>query len=438
MTKKLYPIFILLVLFFMANIVNAEENFLTFSSTNTYNTKNISNVISHEEGYIFTIYDTNNTTIYKYDQDNNLKSSKQLENFKNSKIIKYGSNILVSGITENVLKIYLLDSNLQIKNQLKTSYIISQTTDLNLYNYNNKIYLMLTEDGILSNNNIYEIDENLNIFVKSLSSLGSTTIKDILKGDYYLVHFNSNIEENSENNSYIATTYLENQYILVGKRTYDIDSKEYGLLTIVDQSGSKIYEEVNDKYDSYQAVNIVKDKIIILAIKEESSFILTYNFEGNLLNEDVINNEITYNNITNMYKVANKVVFATSTQLDNLSEESYLMFYNYNLSINKEDSIYGTLQVENTALPYSKVKFEIVPNSGYEIDNVIVKDTQGKLIDIFDNSFIMPENDVTLLVTYKEIVANPETIDLIVLTFVSVLVISLITYRLYKKMSWLK
>jgi len=154
MKKKLYQIILLVVLFFTIHFVNAQED-LVFSSLNTYNIKNISNIISFEEGYIFTSYDNNNTTIYKYNQNDTLKSSKQIENLKNSKIIKYNNNIMVIGITENTLKIYLLDYNLQIKKQLKTSYIVNYKTNLQLYNYNNKIYIMLIEDVILSDNNLY-------------------------------------------------------------------------------------------------------------------------------------------------------------------------------------------------------------------------------------------------------------------------------------------
>ncbi len=438
MKKKLYQIILLVVLFFTIHFVNAQED-LVFSSLNTYNIKNISNIISFEEGYIFTSYDNNNTTIYKYNQNDTLKSSKQIENLKNSKIIKYNNNIMVIGITENTLKIYLLDYNLQIKKQLKTSYIVNYKTNLQLYNYNNKIYIMLIEDGILSDNNLYEIDENFTISIKNLSSIDSNNVKEILKGDYYLLHFNSNIESSMETSNYLSTTYLEEKYILVGNRTYENDLKEKGLITIVDKNGNKLVDEINDKYISYQAVEIVKNRIIILANNEEKkSFILTYNFDGTLLSEVEIKNDLNNQYITDMYKLANKLVFTIPYQEGDIKEESYLILYNYNLSINKENSAYGTINIDENALPYTKVFFDILPNSGYEIDNISIKDYQGKIIETSENSFIMPENDIILSVTYKESIVNPETIDLITLIFISVFIIATITIKLYKKMSWLK
>ena len=191
--------------------------------------------------------------------------------------------------------------------------------------------------------------------------------------------------------------YLEEKYILVGNRTYENDLKEKGLITIVDKNGNKLVDEINDKYISYQAVEIVKNRIIILANNEEKkSFILTYNFDGTLLSEVEIKNDLNNQYITDMYKLANKLVFTIPYQEGDIKEESYLILYNYNLSINKENSAYGTINIDENALPYTKVFFDILPNSGYEIDNISIKDYQGKIIETSENSFIMPENDIIL------------------------------------------
>lgn len=442
MRKKLYTIFIILISIIIVNKVNAEESILTFDRLKSYEVNNIYNVTSYTDGYIFSSEQNNNTTIYSYNNNDILKSSKQLEDLVNVTVTKYNDNYLIAGINNNVLKLYLLDTNLQIKNQLKTNYIINNSSSINLYIYNNKSYIMLTEEGILSDNNLYEIDENLNIKEQTFSSLGSETIKNILKGDYYLIHFNSNtnLEEVTET-FYNESTYLENKYILVGNNSnkeYDeVNGYNYqGVITILDKNGNILINEINNKYYSYNNIKIIKDKIIVLAYNGDY-YLLTYDFNGKLISEEQVEKEESLD-INNMYKVGNKIVLELSEAERTITEKSNLIFYSYNLNIYKEESLYGTLNVIESSLPYKKVEFEVIPNSGYEIENIIVKDTQGEIIKVSGQSFIMPDNDVTLSVIYKESITNPETIDYIIFIFPILLIASLIMINLYKKMSWLK
>lgn len=114
------------------------------------------------------------------------------------------------------------------------------------------------------------------------------------------------------------------------------------------------------------------------------------------------------------------------------------MFYSYNLTISTEENLFGTINIKNSSIPYEKVEFEVLANSGYEIDNILVKDIQGNIIKVTGQSFIMPENDIILSITYKEIVTNPETIDYIIIIFPILIIVSLIMINLYRKISWLK
>ncbi len=448
MKKRIYKMLTLIILtIFISsiNIVNAKDTVLTFSHNNFYEVSNIYNVLGNKDGYIFLEENYDYTNIYSYDNSNTMKSAKKFEDLTNTKIIKYNDYYLVAGINNNVLKVYLIDNNLQIHNQEKTTYILDNSATINLYNYNNKIYLMITEDEILSSTNIYEIDENLNVSEISFSSLGSDNIKGILKGDYYLIHFNSEINNTSEKeNHYYESTYLEDKYIIVGTNYNSFyneeNSNDYkGILTIIDKDGNLITNEINEDYSFYSNIQVVKDKLIVLAHTEyyENSYILTYDFNGNLISEEILDVD-EGSQIYKMYKVGNNIVFSAFRRPKTIAFTSNLLFYSFNLNIIKEDNAFGTIEIPETSTPYSKVSFNVVPNSGYEVDNIIVKDSQGEIIKISNNSFIMPENDVIIKINYKEIISNPETIDYIILISLSLLLITIVTIKLYKKMSWLK
>ena len=46
--------------------------------------------------------------------------------------------------------------------------------------------------------------------------------------------------------------------------------------------------------------------------------------------------------------------------------------------------------------PYETINYNIIPNSGYEVDQIIIKDEYGNLINVENNIFIMPESNVTI------------------------------------------
>ena len=60
--------------------------------------------------------------------------------------------------------------------------------------------------------------------------------------------------------------------------------------------------------------------------------------------------------------------------------------------------------------------------NGYKISNLIVKTISGELVEVTDNTFIMPAEDVVIEVDYVEDVTNPNTSDNIYLAFISVIV----------------
>lgn len=56
-----------------------------------------------------------------------------------------------------------------------------------------------------------------------------------------------------------------------------------------------------------------------------------------------------------------------------------------------------------TAVKGETVTISATANEGYEIDTIVVKDADGKKVEVKDGKFIMPDSDVTITVTFKEI-----------------------------------
>lgn len=441
MKNKILLILIIITSFFIVK-VNAQETILTYNEKVTLDIDNISNITSYKDGYILTSETIDSTIIYNYNNENKLISTKELSSLTNTSILKYNDKFLIVGISNNILKCYILDSNLQIIKQQATEYMLDYDSKINIYLESDKAYIMITIDNQLSSNTIYEIDETLNIKEYTFSSLGPDKIKSILKGDYYLIHLNS-AEYQGRIPEYSSSTYLPDKYILVGTEyNQEADSNgeyEYkGIITYIDSTGNIINNIVSDDLEIYSDIKVIKDKLVVLAYKDNTSYLLTYDFEGNLILSEAVDQIEDLNYANGMYKIGNKLAITTTKLSKDSLNNSEILFYSYNLNISYEESPYGTIIIPKTSIPFEKVEFTITPNSGYQVESVIIKDNQGANIKVSENSFIMPENDCIVIVNYKEVVENPETFDYILIITISLIIISIITINLYKKMSWLK
>lgn len=433
MKNKIHLIFLILLSIIFVNITKALENTIAFEQSKIFNIENINNIIGFEKGYIVLENYTDKTKIYRYNHKYEQEITKEFDSLKNSNIIKYNDTYLIVGIKSNTLKIYLIDSNFKVISQQDTSYIIDQSSVINLYQSNDNILVVLTEENELSNNNIYEIDKELNVTENGFSSYDGNLIKAALKSDYYLISDNNQEIDNNIIN-YQDSTYNEDKIILVGDinpiELNSINSKK-AYLTIKDYNNQNIVNKEFEEYTSLNSVKLIKDKLIILASKETEYYILICDLNGNILSEDKINIEIV--DAVNLFKVSNKILITK-----NASNQIEIDFYKFKCEIYKEENIYGTTNIESYYNPYEIVTFEIKPNSGYEVENIIIKDNQGNIINNINNSFIMPENDVKFIVNYKEQIINPETYDKILLIICLSILTILITIKLYKKLKWLK
>lgn len=409
--KNKLLIYLFIISFLFLKTIYAD--ILTYDKTIPSNETNITNIINLPSNYII-ISSNTDTSISSYNNNNKLIANKKIENLINSTIINYNNNIFLIGTKNNKLCLYLLDSNLRIISSKETSSIINSTNNIKPYIYDNKIYLTITKNNILSDNNIYEIDNNLNITEKSFSSY--INIKDILKSDYYLIKYND------LNNNYYNGTILNNNYILIGEQL--IDNISVPSLTIYNDNNT-ITSKTFNQFNSFNKIIIIKDKIAILAYKETDSYLLLLDNTGTIINEIKLNN-----NITDMYKVGNQIFFTT--------DNNNLLIYKYELNIITNSPPYGTITVPNNADEFDTININVIPNSGYKLSSITLTNAYGNTITLTDNKFIMSDTDIYLQINYEETITNPNTVDLITIFTIILLITLIIGRHFYKKYKWLK
>lgn len=419
--KKYFLLILFIISFLITQPVNALPEIFEPNDTTTTSIKDITNIINNINGY--TIITTNtDTSLYTYNNAKELVATKKFPSLRNSQIINYNNNIFLAGIKGHNLTLYLLDYNLHILKSKETSYIINSKDTINIHQSADKIYISTTKNNVLTDNTIYEVNEELNILPSNFSSIPN--IKDILKSNYGLIKYNNTLV-NDTITTYHSGTILNNNYILVG------DSNNIPILSIYNDQ-ELITSYSNPNYKTYNKVLIIKDMICILATDHLSNtFFYFIDSEGNTIYEEPIS--LNGNPISSIYKVGDNIFF-TST----IEEQTFIADYHYNLSITYDNLPFGTVLTSDISNEYDEVPLTINPNSGYEIETIEIKDAYGNIIPLHNNTFTMPDTDVKINIAYKENVINPNTVDFIYIIFI-VLIISFILLRFfYKKFAWLK
>jgi len=403
--KKVF-ILLFLLSFSFINIVFASE--FKLNKEIAYNVNDIEKTYSSSKDYIVI---NKNKTIYKYNSKDNIIVSKEISDISNQNIIKFEKNFLLVGISSNTLKIYLLDNNLQVRNQIDTTDIVSIYTEFKLYEYNNKIYILLTSNNTLLDNNIIEVDQELNLSKKEFSSYEPTILKEILKSDYYLIQKNNEIEGDIINKYNSSINYLDKN-ILIGT-----NSNDKAILKIL---GEELIEKTYQEYSYFKNIEIINDEMYILTDHN----IAVIDFNGKVVKE------IPVNNIIEMKKLSDKIAL--------ISSDNKIIFYEYECNVEVIESDFGTISVSESNKAFDKVKIDVVPNSGFELEKIIVTDKENNIIEIKSNEFTMPTSDVSIEALYVAKVDNPDTADYIfVIVCISALAMLLLT-KTHKKLEWLK
>lgn len=108
-------------------------------------------------------------------------------------------------------------------------------------------------------------------------------------------------------------------------------------------------------------------------------------------------------------QVTTETVYSADTTLyaqwEKIPEPPYTGKYSY--EIFTDDSEHGALDVDRYATEGEKVTITVLPDDGYALDEIVITDKHGEVIDFVDNgdgtiTFIMPSGDVTITATFAE------------------------------------
>lgn len=101
---------------------------------------------------------------------------------------------------------------------------------------------------------------------------------------------------------------------------------------------------------------------------------------------------------------------------------------------------HGKVEMPTTALMGTEVTLKVTPDKGYALDKIVVDDENVKVVD---NKFVMPDKDITVTVTFKQVASDtttdkaPATFDAIVgyiaLGFASVAVLGYASKKVLTK-----
>ena len=409
--------FILLFMFLIPNInalnLHEHNNKITL-------THNIDNISSTTTGYITTTNTETNTIITSYNLNNLVLSQKQFNYLTNINIIEYNNNIVVSGIKPNgYITIHILDQYLRTINTIDTTINTTSITKINTYNNNNKLHILLTtDDYLLIDNIIYEIDETYNITNKNFVTYNEEELLSILKSDYYLIK-NTYTNKDNENYYYKYSTYNKEYNILAGYKQDELLNTT-NIITYINYNN-----ELNTITLPNQILDIISinNELLVLNTDYINTYISKYDMLGNLIET------VQTNSINKLNLISNNLV---------TSDLNTLTYYEYDCTINIIETPYGTLTTTKDPKPYEIVDINVLSNSGYEIETIKITDIDGNIIPIENNQFIMPNKSIYIEQTYKANVVNPETADTVLLVVGALIIITYIWKKLYKKYIWLK
>ena len=225
----------------------------------------------------------------------------------------------------------------------------------------------------------------------------------------------------------------DNNYIICGQKTLD-GSYNAAVIEKFDENFEMIWQQIWDKghLDNYFSLLIKKNGDIItvgesLTGDYESRGIITkYNQRGNLICDKMYEEGA-------FYQILSQEEDSFYVQSEAFDITKYIIEYNL-LSYESNDGTSIAIQQG------SKGIITPTPNKGYEVDQIIIKDKNGDVLDLEitkleDGTYSFPlYTDVSIKVTFKEKVENPKTgiIDIITILFIGI-VISICGFILVKR-----
>ena len=388
--KKIFTFIILICICFITNMVEAK---LTYEFDWELGERAF--FYRDKDDYYFINFDgsVDEEFIFKYDKNGNLISQDDFidEDFDIEAFIKTKEFDAYSNFLDDVYKAYYVDrfKNFCFVNysneffdcydsELEQNVTIYFKDDLDLVKKALKekydIYLKLKNEGYLVGNIIKSDDyyiasyytyDQTNGFFNDYIGFYDNSLKEMFNHDFGEIYFDA---------SYI--------YIYDGLIYFFFDN-----LTI------DVYKLDGTKYDTiYLEHDVIKKESgcnnfgLYRVLIENNEMFLHYKFDG-------CPSRISVNDASEIENIA---------KID--SYDAVVLKYSINYEVEKVNSSNGDFTYENKVDEDGKsyVELKIEPKDGYSVKEIIVTDLNGNKIEVIDNKFYMPLNDVKVEVKYIE------------------------------------
>ncbi len=342
-------------------------------------------------GYIYTTYydPYYGTYLIRYDLDG-----------------EFVDEIQLTGIDDDY---YVYDGEMYLRGNIL--YII------NYEQYYNELYpkyihvVNLEEDKLELQDTIYlhEIDEEkVEKEIDSISGGNATIITKNFEG--------KNVELANQN--YFVTQQFNNgdYSYFVGYEKNANGTDINGFIYKLDKNGNIVWNKKSAIGMLYYDVTSLSEDYVAVSgysFREDGfydAYIMVYSKDGDILEQHNINDEIGSHSsdILSLQAFDNDIVAQVLSLNENGDYETYLVRYIEAKSVYKKVDGNGEIKSVDKAVPGETVVFEVIPDDGYVINKVVVRDSSGKEILVSGNSFVMPESDVTIEASFG-IIKNPET-----------------------------
>ena len=464
----------------------------------------------YREGYISIYYayedddNTAGTHIRYYDNEGQTIKEKTINRLYVYDAVTNDENIYLFAYDDNSYDDILvkLDESFSIEEEYdlddEYSYFISDANYIapeygmsTLSIVNDRLYVLGEEFRILS------FDLNLNS-VKKIN-FDKNTVKKYFPGIYYLMeltyeantHYDGyddyefiSADVNDKNVAYSKTTctmswlyefYTEDEQSLMTNQNeampYVTTCRPIAYLGLLDSDGKKEWEKENKNYYAFINVKQTNNYIVALGITDNSSDVVIYNLDGKLVQTIKSKDNgyyflsatpkgfiVTDTRVTDEYgyyptyrslkqNKANEIM-----QINDDDDPDYYKVasttehyaFPYDITVKVEGE--GEVKANEKSFAGDKETFEIIPKEGHKVESVTVTDTEGNIIDVEDNTFIMPASDVTIDVKIVEevieeapVIENPNTNAFPIVGLVILAVgLGYLVYKNYKKFKFLK
>ena len=388
--KKIVNIFILVVVCLLPTVVDAKLNYKF-----DWELENLAFLYKENNEYNFLefYYSVYNDYLYKFDENGNfledsifVDDEMSPEEFSRTKEFEYYKNLY----TDVYNSIYNED-NLRFYDV----YYYNET--MSYYDLDTGYYVPVGFEEDLENTKRI-LGKNYDIYlIKKNNGYDVDVIKKY--DNYYVVYYYNYDEIDGNYNNYISI--FDEGLNEVIKFNFEDEKYKYiyihdGLIyALLNNLKIDIYKLDGTKYDT---MNLEHD--VITSLNSSCSGFRLYRM---LIEDDELFLHYSRN------ECPSRIEMNDASDVDNLAKSnryvnSYLLKYSLHYDVEKVESSNGefTYEVKEDEDGKSYVELKITPKDGYSVKEIIVTDINGDRIEVTNNRFYKPLNDVKIEVKYVE------------------------------------